>query len=171
MEYQQTLKDMLERINTLAQKTGSQELQHIKPVKLTYSPPKQFTTVQDVIGELQAREIESGWITWPDKVQRIDSGASSQLETTAPPLEAELLLKNGTSLRVNYRNRQWQWLEIGLEWLNDAQGANALADKISLESRERGQAPLQYARIWQDLAQSGMTVTDAVFLGLNGAKL
>ncbi|WP_372737039.1 hypothetical protein [Neptunomonas sp.] len=165
MEYQKTLAN----INQLAESTGSKELQQIKPVALNYALTT-LTDPQEVINKLQAAEIDCGWITWPDEVQRIETGDALNLDHTMAPLEAELLLKNGNSLRLNYRNKRWNWLEITLNWLDSADEADALADRIHFESREKGQAPLGYARIWEDLPQSGMTTTDAIFIGFTGGN-
>jgi len=166
MEYQ----NILANIEHLATQTGSNELKNIRPIIINYAKPETLNAEQDVINQLQKTEIHCGWITWPDKVERIEASGELSLDHTMAPLEGELLLKNGNSLRLNYRNGVWNWLEITITEPDTPSEANAIADTISFESREKGQPSLTYTRIWKDLPETGMTTTDAIFIGFTGGN-
>lgn len=166
MEYQ----NILTNIERLAEKTQSDELKPMRPVSIHYQKVKPLETPQAVINQLQDSDVKCGWITWPNAVERIESESELNLDHTMAPLEAELLLNNGNSLRLNYRNGIWNWLEITVNWPEHPAQANAIADTISYESREKGQPSFKYVRIWKDLPETGMTTTDAIFIGFSGGK-
>lgn len=148
-------------LKVLKQTIDSRELPDLTEVSLTYHP-QTFIDQIELMQALGALEIKQGWITWPDQVQCLMGDNTSLKDCNMPPLEAELVLSGGHSLRLNYRAGVWHWVEISIA----TEGAgNALSDTQIFAARDKGAPALCYQRIWQYEEASGMNVVDAVFTG------
>jgi len=167
MTYQEILTD----IQSLRDATNSAELDKIQGIKLCHHC-EPLPNLNELSNKLNNIPVTSGWVTWPDQVQRIDEPTQLTFGHHHAPLEAELLLQNGQSLRLSYRDRQWLWTTIDIEWLDDrtAHQANALAEKMYLKSRQHEHQDLCYARIWQhdEATGTGIVNSDSVFIGFVG---
>ncbi len=156
---------LLEQLSAL----HDSELNKLQAVELSYRR-QSFSDKDELLSKLNNSPIRCGWITSADQVQRLDN--AEQLDFENAPLQAELLLDASDSchhsVRIAYREQQWHWVDIRLDWHPET--PNALAETIALASREKAQAAHCYARIWQQREPMGIISTDAIFIGFNEGR-
>ncbi|WP_421847600.1 hypothetical protein [Marinomonas sp.] len=151
-------------------------LGNLTPVTLTYQQNQTFARADDILNAIKLLGDVTGWITWPDNVERIDNPKPFSANISTPPLEGELVTVNQNQpdqqyIRINYRDQRWHLITITIQEQQDASAANALAEQVQLASREKEQASLCYARIWQMDENQGVVTTDAIFTGFAGGEL
>ncbi|MBJ7556670.1 hypothetical protein [Marinomonas spartinae] len=152
-----------------------QLLGHLKPVALTYQQHQSFANASEILSAITQLGDVTGWITWPDGVERIESQKSLTADIAMPPLEGELVTsthhqQDQKYIRLHYRNQRWNLITITLQEQPNPSAANALAEQIQLASREKAQANLCYTRIWQMDEDQGVVSTDAIFTGFAGGE-
>ena len=159
---------LFEQVTALASKHKA--LEAFSPVTIHYAPVQTFTTPLEVLKALETLGPVTGWITWPDNVERIEQPNTLLSSELQPPLEGELITSDNRSIRIHYRNQCWQLISITLTPLNDANHANALMDTSILAAREPNKAGLMYQRIWTLDDDHGVIAKDAIFMGFAGEK-
>lgn len=145
-------------------------LEGLKPLSISYQPTEKYDTPAKIEAALAELGETIGWITWTEKIERVEKPTIIKPPQNAFLLEAELITADHTAIRVRYNNQSWDMIKINLNDVSSATEANALCEEVKMQAREKDESPLLYSKIWTLSEEQGVINSDAVFKGFQGGK-
>lgn len=166
------LMEAIAQLNAQGTRLADQPLRavnvHREAIPAIEQPFTDSSAPHPVQQRLASLSIKAGWICWPSHIEIITDSQSAVLDCPMPPLEAELLLEDGSHINLTRSSGHWHWCQTRLENSTPAE-ADALAQLFTVQTNTPGQV-VDYWRIWRWADSQGMVLEDALFAGFREEK-